>query len=486
VGPDGNWVRVGDPNQAIYETFTTASPDFLRNFLRESGVTPRDLPDSGRSTASIIHLANELIRWTVEDHPVDELRGALTPPFIRPTAPDDPQPNPEDNPDEIFFSEKKYSPEDEIKAVIGSLKKWLPEHPDQTAAVLVPRNERGGKVVAALKEAGIEPVELLQSSLSTRKTADILARVLRSLNEPTAPNRLSAVYLDVNRDDLEEPERTALHKKNQSLLARCKDPENYLWPRGVQDWLAELGEAGLTEDALFELEKFRELIRRWQQAVLLPVDQLVLTIAQDLFESPAELALAHKLALIVERAAQTHPEWAMEQFIEEIALVARNERRLVGFSEEDSGFDPDQHKGEVVVATIHKAKGMEWDRVYLVSINNYDFPSLQAYDQYISEKYFVRGQLNLEAETLAALRALIDDSIPDLYVEEGVATLQARREYGSERLRLLFVGITRARRSLVMTWNTGRAGSGGRENQPALPFVHLRSYWEEHKHGVTG
>ena len=25
-GPHGNWVRVGDPNQAIYETFTTANP----------------------------------------------------------------------------------------------------------------------------------------------------------------------------------------------------------------------------------------------------------------------------------------------------------------------------------------------------------------------------------------------------------------------------------------------------------------------------
>ncbi len=49
VGPQGNWVRVGDPNQAIYETFTTASPEFLRNFLREPGVLARDLPDSGRS-----------------------------------------------------------------------------------------------------------------------------------------------------------------------------------------------------------------------------------------------------------------------------------------------------------------------------------------------------------------------------------------------------------------------------------------------------
>ena len=34
-GPTGNWVRVGDPNQAIYETFTTASPHYLRDFMRQ-------------------------------------------------------------------------------------------------------------------------------------------------------------------------------------------------------------------------------------------------------------------------------------------------------------------------------------------------------------------------------------------------------------------------------------------------------------------
>ena len=32
-------------------------------------------------------------------------------------------------------------------------------------------------------------------------------------------------------------------------------------------------------------------MRRWQGAVLLPVDQIVLTLAQDLLNEPAELAM---------------------------------------------------------------------------------------------------------------------------------------------------------------------------------------------------
>ncbi len=59
----GNWVRVGDPNQAIYETFTTADPKFLVNFLHETDVVSRELPNSGRSAKRIINLANHLIEW---------------------------------------------------------------------------------------------------------------------------------------------------------------------------------------------------------------------------------------------------------------------------------------------------------------------------------------------------------------------------------------------------------------------------------------
>ncbi len=72
-GDQGNWVRVGDPNQAIYETFTTASPKFLIDFLSEPGVRRRELPDSGRSAPRIIGLANYLIDWTT-DHPNIHLR----------------------------------------------------------------------------------------------------------------------------------------------------------------------------------------------------------------------------------------------------------------------------------------------------------------------------------------------------------------------------------------------------------------------------
>ncbi len=496
AGPHGNWVRVGDPNQAIYETFTTASPDYLRNFLRQTDVKDRELPNSGRSTLSIIQLANHLIDWTRSAHPLEAARTALDLPYIQPTPRGDPQPNPPDDPGKIHLLLKKYTPEDEVQGVADSVERWLPEHPEETAAVLVPRNNRGYELAEALKKRKITPVEMLGSTTATRMASGALANVLRYLADPQSASKLSTAYRVWRRASREEraessdagpdgetevlPDHTTENHvdKAAALIRKCSQVEDYIWPQGGRDWLDDLNLAQTNIDLLDELAQFRALVQRWHGTIMLPIDQVTLTLAQDLFTSPTDLAITHKLAVLLRRAGEAHPDWRLPEMTEELAVIARNERRFLGFSEDDTGFDPDKYKGKVVISTIHKAKGLEWDRVYLMSVNNYDFPSGMGYDRYIAEKWFLRDRLNLEAEALAQLDAA---SSTDEYAwyEEGAATQKARLEYISERIRRLFVGITRARKELVITWNSGRQG----DTQPAIPLVALQSFWEERHRG---
>ncbi|MEJ5200294.1 MAG: ATP-dependent helicase, partial [Anaerolineae bacterium] len=474
----GNWVRVGDPNQAIFETFTTASPDFLRRFLAEPGVVAKELPNSGRSTRSIIALANRLVDWTRREHPVAAVREALVaPPYIEPTPEGDPQPNPPDDPDGVRLVARKFTPAEELEAVIGSLARWLPDHRDWTVAVLVPRNDRGYAVVGALKAAGIEAVELLKSSQSTREAAGALANILAFLADPVSPKKLATAYAVWRRADRDDPAAAGRVEHVARALRRCPAVEDFLWPRFGRDPLDALALAD-ADDALREqVRAFRELLCRWQGAVVLPIDQLVLTIAADLFERPVDLAVAHKMAVALEQAAASHPHWRLPELTQELAAIARNERKFLGLADADTGFDPDVYKGKVVVATMHKAKGLEWDRVYLMSVNAYDFPSAMPGDSYIAEKWFIRDGLNLNAEALAQLRALFQEDLLAPYLPPGRATEQARIDYAAERLRLLYVGITRARRELIITWNTGRQPTA--EVQPAVPFIALRTWWEE-------
>lgn len=471
TGKAGNWVRVGDPNQAIFETFTTASPRHLLDFIAHEADQYKALPNSGRSQLSIISLANHLITWVNGEHPEHAVRDALTVPFIHPAPPGDPQPNPADDPSTVKLVTNAFSPVEEVEGVVKSIERWLPDHPGSTIAVLVPRNQRGNDVIEALKLRNLDFIEFLGSTISTRKATGRLGEVVSALAEPQSPVRLAKAYLAWRRPEEAGQENEILTRVSEEIR-KCPQVETYLNPKTGSNWLEDLA-PGIDPGLVRELEAFRLIVRRWHFATLLPIDQMLLTLAQDLFSEQVDLALAHKLALAMRQVSDAHPEWRLPELNGELTLIARNERRFLGFSEDDSGFDPSHHPGKVVVTTMHKAKGLEWDRVYLLSLNNYDFPSCSTGDRYISEKWFVRDSLNLEAETLAQLSAALTRGEYDYY-SEGTASLAARQDYTRERLRLLYVGITRARQELIMTWNTGRQG----EQTPAVPFASLMEWWE--------
>jgi DNA helicase-2/ATP-dependent DNA helicase PcrA len=466
VGPSGHWVRVGDPNQAIYETFTTASPRYLLDFLGEPGVQALTLPESGRSTESVMALANHLVAWVRADHPVSALREALSDARIMPVPEGDAQPNPPDDPSGIWIQPQAMTPDEELQFVVRSVARWLPDHADATVAVLTASNERGAKVAEALRRRGVPVMEMLRSTRETRQAAKALGSVLDYLAQPEQAVKLAATFEHWRSappgDTVEDERRKAI----SNALRRCRQPEQLLWSRPDPEQLAGI-EAGTLDDAAIEtLLAFRTVARRWVAAVSLPIDQLVLTIAQDLFLRPADLALAYKLASLVGRLAAMHPDWALPKWRDELEMIAKNERKFIGIEDEDAGFDPEAHRGVVVVTTLHKAKGLEWDRVYLTSANNYDFPSALPGDTFIGEKWWVAGRLHLEAEALTGLRDLVTG---EPFQAPGTATAAARLDYAAERVRLLYVGITRARRELAVSWNTGRNGS----QTPAAPLFSL-------------
>jgi DNA helicase II / ATP-dependent DNA helicase PcrA len=500
----GNWVRVGDPNQAIFETFTTADPDLLRDFIRTN--PNADMPESGRSQPAVIALANHLIHWVMTAHPIPQARTALSLPYIQP-VPEGYQPvNPPDDPTAVKFISRKFTPEDELEAMAKSVKGYVDSLVDvadaekPTIAVLVPRNNRGVEVIDALRKRGVEVVELISSTSTTRAAAGSLSILLSYLADPQSARKLSKAY-EVWRRDVFGSNATVGAERGSAQDAAALRPyveripnilrgllhvEDFIAPaltpsfghpspsgRGAgvrDDWLSGLDEA---DEVIAELTEFRVNVQRWLNAVTLPIDQLVLTLAQDVFSEVSDLALAHKLALVLRQTVDDHNDWRLPELTSELTVIAKNERRFIGFSDDDSGFDPEKHRGKVVVTTMHKAKGLEWDRVYLMSVNNYDFPSNEPNDRFISEKWFVRGSLNLEAEALAQLTALESDGEYDAY-EEGAATHRSRLDYVKERLRLFYVGITRAKKDLIVTWNSGRQGDA----TPSLVLSELMGWWE--------
>ena len=336
-GTDGNWVRVGDPNQAIYETFTTASPEYLLRFREEPGVQKRDLPESGRSQPAIIALANHLIDWSQGLEEPDPLAGGLADPAIIPTGPGDPQPNPPEHPEAIHLHVPRIEPAEEIRLVGQSIQKWLEDENNRqlTLAVLTPRNVRGYEMVDELRKRGIEVIDsLLNSTSATRAAASALSEVLRWLAEAHTTSRLSKAYLAWRKTIPLNSEEKPILERAARQLGSIRRVEDFVAPMPGSDWLENSGLANNDPAVYEQLSRFRELARRWQAAAVLPVDQLVLTLAQDFFTEPADLAVAHKMASLIRQRSDAHPDWQIDLLSDEVTQIAKNERRFLGFSED--------------------------------------------------------------------------------------------------------------------------------------------------------
>jgi DNA helicase-2/ATP-dependent DNA helicase PcrA len=409
-----NWVRVGDPNQAIFETFTTADPELLRAFVRKADVRAVSLPYSGRSTKSIINLANFLILWTKNEHPVNQLKHALDEPLINPTPKDDPQPNPEDKPDHIIFFNRALKPREEIEKVARSAKKWVQNNPNKTAAILVPRNNRGSEIVEELTRLDIPCVELLSTSKATRDAASVLGDILRFFASPNIRRNLLNAFNSIASVlyDIDENKEGLSYIKQQ--LKKVTNPEKIFTQPDGASYLSNLSDFNENEKNIIH-DIFLRFIG-WQRSILLPIDEMIITIGSEIFHNPSDLALSHKIAMVLKRSLDYYPEWQLPDFCKELEAITKNRYRMYGFSEEDIGFDPDIHKGKIVVSTMHKAKGLEWDRVYLMSINNYNFPSASEIDSYYSEKWFVVNQRNLESETLERLSSMAKRVVIDYQI----------------------------------------------------------------------
>ena len=183
-------------------------------------------------------------------------------------------------------------------------------------------------------------VELLRSTSVTRQTAGALGNLLRCLADPTSARKLAVAFQVWRRDDRDDPDAQALVEAVSQADPRLPGGRGLSLAPG-RPRLA--GAAGAPSCRARSWTCW-SVSGRWPAAGTappsLPIDQLILTLADDLFQEPAELALAHKLAVLLRDVSAAHPGYRLTELVEELAVIARNERRFLGFSGEDTGFEP--------------------------------------------------------------------------------------------------------------------------------------------------
>ncbi|MDQ3303662.1 MAG: ATP-binding domain-containing protein, partial [Actinomycetota bacterium] len=192
----------------------------------------------------------------------------------------------------------------------------------------------------------------------------------------------------------------------------------------LYDALADAGEAGLTGKASAACLKVRNLFEGWRVAAReVPPAEIIEAVLEE---------SGYKAELTAENTVEAESRLEnLEELVNaaaEYERVAGAEATLDGFLQEQALFseaDKLTGEGRVTLMTLHNAKGLEYDHVFVVGMEEGTFPHARSLDEQ-----------NLEEER-----------------------------------RLCYVGITRARKTLTLTYARIRSTYGEREYQMASRFL---------------
>ncbi|MEM8611947.1 MAG: ATP-dependent helicase, partial [Cyanobacteria bacterium P01_H01_bin.105] len=442
-GGSPNLVRVGDPNQAINSTFTPADPVFFNQFCdanRPDRLATID--QAGRSTQGIMDAANYVLRWVNGQFPSD------APPFraqaILPVPANDPQPNA--NPAPLGQGVELIKPTD-ITASVQKLayrvntlidgwkaaKDTSEERPQPpTLAILVRENRQGRFIRELLEDAdrlgfdftettGLKIYDVGSRDRSTLVPLEMM-RLLQFIERPHSSDYLKgALRVLVDRQRV----------PTQDLNPLATRPEQFLYPGPL--------DPPLTTEAALNARRYCTGILRARFD--LPTYHLIPFLGTTLNYNQSELATADKLAARI--AQQTSEDSSLGTMIGALQEIVSSER-FDAIEAEDTEAQYTR-PGQLTIITMHKAKGLDWDAVFLPFLHAKVIPG----KSWVPPQGEFLGEVSLPDVARAQLRAYVhgDQTIPDI----PVAWQRANDLKKAEEFRLLYVAMTRAKRLLWMS-----------------------------------
>ncbi len=427
-----NLVRVGDSNQAINSTFTPADPIFFRDFCNSCDRAQRlaTMTQAGRSSLPIINAANFTLQW-VNQSKLARLETPFAVQVIQPVGVDDPQQNPEAEGQGLEL----YTPDDVFQTVelIGQRAIALfRQNPQANAAVLVRTNDQGRFVANELRRWHGEELPIYEVGQQERQShvpAEMLT-LLQFCDRPHSPDALKAAL------------STLVARKRlptQDLNALISFPEQFLYPGPLDSFQAE--------PVLQAKHLCTSLLRARLE---LPPYHLIPFFAYTLDYDQNELATADKLT---ERLAQQINENTLPAMITALSDIVGSER----FDPVDTNDSDDRYTraAQLTIITIHKAKGLDWDFVFIPFLHENMIPGTSR----IPPQGHFLGDFTLAEIARAQIRTRLHHQ--PLSPSILTAWERAQSLKTAEEFRLLYVAMTRAKRLLWMsaaikapfTWN---------------------------------
>ena len=423
--PDGstNLVRVGDPNQAINSTFTSADPrffiDFCQNAMAKEPSQLVKIEQAGRSCVEIFNAANYVLDWVNNSSYATATEKPFLLQHITPVI--------DANPQALGLGLEIQFPQD-IEQTMGLIKNriidLLTEDANLAIAILV-RSHNQGKYIyrylsnfeeTDLKDIRIYDVEDQGRSLKIPRE---MLGILQFIERPHSPEHLKTC-LNILLD------RQLIKPNDFNTLASV--PEQFLYPTPLEPVVPQ---AQLAQNICTSLLRSR---------LELPLYNLIAFIALTLKYDQGELATADKLSdRLRQELIGNYNISNLLSTLQEIVLSEKFE--AIEIENPENQYT---QTGQVTIISLHKSKGLDWDVVFMPFLDERICPG----KSYISDAVKFLGDFSLSEVARIQMRAVINNQI---IPNQESAWLSAQTLKQHEEFRLLYMGMTRPKRLLYIS-----------------------------------
>lgn len=463
-GDAPNLIRTGDTNQSITTTFSAADPSVFREFTTtaDHGV---QMVCSGRSAPEVMTLANAWLAYCVR-HP--QLRNAFVPVQMQPVVGYNPSLL------EPIRTQGFATDTDERQWWVGEIHRWQQaankEQRNDSMALLLSRNDEVLAYTKALQQAGIPAISLTEAVQEQAVFA-----IQRAF-----------VQLLVKPSDLATQTQWVTTLKDTGLLflPPFVDTEQSVGQHALATELAWLGENTLLTTPIHQLPTatLQRLAYDAQEFAQLAMDgdipTVLMAIAHRYFQEASDRSNGILCALAVRRhlaeltatdasnpLLSTSPLEVAARYLDDLHH-GRKLRKVFGDALEHQG------DGVVQVMTLHKSKGQEFDRVGMPGLVAEEVKSKP--EDELAALIRQLGHSAIPVSKPQTNSSATENNVPissetALPAVDKTALIQEKID---ERARLMYVGLTRAKRDLVLTTSkkvTNRFGKT-REAKPSALF----------------
>lgn len=457
---NNNLVRVGDLNQSIMGTFTASDPKFFAEFC--SKIDKKYIMNmAGRSSKEIINIANYLVEYIIKSHSEEKCRTALEEQYIKVVSGMGEFKNP--SLEEYGVYSYSLSSWDKVKQnTLKAIQNFRLKYPDKTIGILVPYNNQVNEIAKELRSIGIECDELCTNSEKRLKITKQLGYILNFLGEPDSVFKFKELMNNLIDEN---------GKGKEILINRLRSYkiEEILEYESIKDELYENRDL-IDTDIIKSFEKNINIIKYILAEQELSMEKLILHIGNILNLNLEDKAMVQAVASYIKYVQKDMPNLNFEE-ISQILLDVKSSifKHISNVIYELQGYEPVPER--VTVATCHKSKGLEWDCVFFLCITNYNFPfSLNG--KFRSEQYYFKDEFkNLTTLGKVEIQKILGQSV------DSNPFIQAKAEVVKEKIRLLYVSITRAKEYLILMSHKDES----KKDYPSKYFDILREFIEKEK-----